>query len=352
MKEVFDIHVHYTFEMRVKTMVELFRRELDMTGAYKVNFLSLPHGYSGDKLLTDRTQNIKGLFLKKMFAPRGYCFAGLVHPIGADDEEYSRSLLNQAEEFLAAGYDGIKMFEGNPQLRKIIGKPLDSPVYDKFYSFLEERGAPVIMHIANPEENWDITKVSAYAKSVGRFCDETVPTKAQLHSEVDGIMKKHPRLKLTLAHMGFLTYNIADAERFLDGYENTMFDVTPGGEQLFNMLQDWNSWHGFFQKYRKRIMYGTDLYAFPYITERDWIADVMRRPQFLREFFETDTKHSYIGDIFRGVKLEEDILSDVYSGNAERLFGEPKAIDGGYLSYNISRYITDADDLKYMTARI
>ena len=188
-----------------------------------------------------------------------------------------------------------------------------------------------MMHIANPEENWDINKVSEYALKVGRFCDETYPTKAQLHAEVDEIMRKHPKLKLILAHFGFLTYQIDEAKKWLDNYENTMLDMTPGGEQYFNMLKDWDQWHTFFQQYQTRMLYGTDLYAFTYGNEESWKKRVLSRPNFIRHFFETDTEHVYCGDSFRGIKLEESILDKIYGKNAEKAFGSPRAVDISYL---------------------
>jgi predicted TIM-barrel fold metal-dependent hydrolase len=145
---------------------------------------------------------------------------------------------------------------------------------------------------------------------------------------LDGIMKKHPKLRFALAHFGFMSYDVEQARRWLD-YENTVFDLTPGGEQLLKMGKEWNEWEKFFAEYEDRIIYGTDYYAFP--QDEKWEENFLRRPKFLREFFETNTEHEYVGRPFRGVKLDEDILQKIYWDNAMGWFGEPKKIDLVYM---------------------
>ena len=332
MEKVFDSHVHYSFEIPLEETIAIFREEFKATGTEKYAFMSLPHHANdyGTAVTFDDMQNIKGAYLKHVFSPNAHTFAGLEHPLEeTDKKKYADNLLKQAEEYMAAGFDGFKMLEGYPSMRKAMKMPLCDEAYDKYYSFLEENNVPVTMHIANPEENWDSMKVSEYARKVGRYCDSTYPTKAELHAEVDAIMKKHPRLRLALAHYGFLTYNIKDARRFLDDYENTVLDITPGGEQYFNMLKDWDTWHEFFVQYQDRIVYGTDFYAFP--KDEKWEENFKRRTNFVRQFFETDTEHLYIDKTFRGIKLEESIRKKIYFDNAVRELGEPKKMNVAYM---------------------
>ena len=187
------------------------------------------------------------------------------------------------------------------------------------------------MHLANPAENWDASKCGEYAKSVGRCYDDSYPTKAQLHAELNEVMRRHPLLKLSLAHWGFLSYDIDDAYKFLSDHPNAVFDITPGGEQFLNMLKNWDEWHEFIVKYQDRIVYGTDLYPFEDRNNDGWFEDVTRRPFFIRNFFETDSEHDYLGEKFKGVKLEENVIDKIYYGNSSRLRGEPKAIDKEYV---------------------
>ncbi len=329
MRKVFEMHTHCLFKIPVEEQVKLYREEFLETGTYKCNFLSCPQeSHDGKTLEVQELQNEKCLFFKHAFSPNAYAFAGLEHP--ADmvyDEKTADNFLRQAETYYEMGFDGMKMLEGYPSFRKATGIPLDHPVFDKFYRFMEEKGRMITLHVGNPAEFWDINKVDPYALKVGRYCDETYPTKQQLQDEVFSVMNKFPRLRLALAHYGFLTDDYKQFDAFLGNYENTLIDITPGGEQYFNMLEDWDTWKGLITKYQDRIFYGTDFYAFPREDDASWRAAYTRRPWLVRNFFETDGEHEYFGQKFRGVKMDDGIVDKIFYKNAERLMGAPRTID-------------------------
>lgn len=332
MKEVFDAHVHHMFEMPIDEAIAIFKEEFPVTGTVGQGFMGIPNKVTPEKgFYFNDMQNIHMLFLKYVFSPNAYAFSGLEHPLNVaelDDKTVSDMYLKQAQEYASVGYDGMKMLEGYPSNRKVMKRTLCDGVYDNYYSFLEENQIPVTMHVANPEENWDRATAGEYAIKMGRVYDKSYPTRLELLSEVENILKKHPKLKFSLAHFGFMSYDIEQAKRWLD-YENTMFDLTPGGEQLLNMLKDWGKWEKFFVEYQDRIIYGSDYYAFP--KDENWEENFNRRPKFLRQFFETDTEHDYGGRAFKGVKMDESILDKIYTKNVKSFWGEPKKINLAYL---------------------
>ena len=182
--------------------------------------------------------------------------------------------------------------------------------------------------MANPKENWDISTASEDAIKLGRVYDSSYPTKEEITNQVFNVMQKFPKLKLILAHFGFFSYDISDAERFLS-YPNTAFDITPGGEQLINMSKEWDKWLPFWKKYQDRIFYGTDFYAFP---KGDmWEISFNRRPKFVRQFLETNQSHEYLGEQFNGVLLDEKLREKIYRQNFLNLLGKPKQIDISYM---------------------
>lgn len=333
MEKVFDAHIHHTFSMPLKTAIEIFRREFSETKTERQAFLALPNEVSPEKgFYLDEMQNLKMLYLKLAFSPTAYAYAGLEHPLNVSEKDrayLSREYLRQAEEYASVGFDGMKMLEGYPSLRKVMKRELCDGVYDRYYSFLQENSIPITMHVANPEENWDITKADPYAIKMGRVYDNTYPSRIQLLDEVVAIMQKFPKLKLSLAHFGFMSYDIDRARRWLD-YENTALDITPGGEQFINMLNNWASWEKLFIEYQDKIIYGTDYYAFH--QDENWVENFTRRPNFIRQFFETETEHTYLGSKFKGVKLNGEILNKIYWENPLKLLGKPKLIDYSYLT--------------------
>lgn len=338
MEKVFDLHIHYTFQIPLRETAEIFKEEFSFTETEKFCFLSLPHHSDGKRVDFDEMQNLKGLFLKQAFSPNAYAFAGLEHPDRHDDTEaVANDFLAQAKRYFSVGYDGIKMLEGYPSLVKAWSLPLDSPIYDKFYRFAEEVGFPVLMHLANPKENWDIHSASPDAIALGRVYDTTYPTKEDLTEQVFRILQKFPKLKLILAHFGFMSYDVEEAERFLS-YPNTSFDITPGGEQLLRMQKEWDSWLPFWKKHQERIFYGTDFYAFP--KDDTWETAFNRRPKFLRQFLETDGEYIYLDEPFHGVNLDEAMRDKLYRENFLRLLGTPKTIDLVYLRQEAERLLS------------
>ncbi len=346
MYKFFDSHLHYSLENSLKDTVKLFKKEFEMVNMSKMAFLSLPHDNHQGTMSFDHLQNIKGLYLKYKFSPNAYAYAGLEHSqTEMDVNEKSKLYLSQVEEYFSNGYDGLKMLEGYPFLRKFMDIPLNDNVYERFYSFMEENQIPITMHIANPVENWDISKVDVYALKMGRYCDSSYPTKQQLHDEVNSIMDKHPKLKLTLAHFGFLTYDINQAKKFLDDYPNTMLDTTPGGEQYFNMLEKWDEWHRFFEDYQDRIVYGTDFYAIPpVVSDEEWTEAVYSRTNFVKNFFTTNTEHVYAKQKYKGINLESNILRKIFYDNAQKLLGEPKKINQTYMIEKANKLLVSEKD--------
>ncbi|MBQ7373741.1 MAG: amidohydrolase family protein [Clostridia bacterium] len=352
MEKVYDVHVHYTFDIPLKEKIEIFKDEFSQTKTEKFCFLSLPHHASKGGVLFDCCQNVSGLFLKKTFSPNAYAFAGLEHPENhLDSEKVARDFLTQAKTYLSVGFDGIKMLEGYPSLVKNWNLGVDDKVYDEFYSFMEKNGYPVLMHVANPTQNWDLKNASAQAIKDGRVYDSSYPTKSSLINQVFNVLKKFPNLKLTLAHFGFLSDDVEKAESFLS-YPNTTFDLTPGGEQLINMGKNWESWLKLWQKYSDRILYGTDFYAFP--KDEKWQENFLRRPNFVRQFIETNGEFDYVDGRFRGVFLDANLREKIYRENFVKLLDKPKEISTDYLKKTAEELLTrsnkekEKDDLNYV----
>ena len=358
MEKVFDSHVHYSFDIPLQETISIFREEFAQTGTEKFCFASLPHHAENNAVSYDEMQNIKGLYLKYAFSPHAYAFAGLVHPNDYTDvSAIAENFLAQAKEFLSMGYDGVKMLEGYPSLVKVRKLPIDSPVFNLFYAYMQEHSYPILLHLANPTENWDIAKADRFAIEAGRVYDDTYPTKEELTAQLFRVLDKFPKLKLILAHFGFFSDDLNAAERFLS-YENTLFDITPGGEQLIRMGKNWAEWLPFWEKYQNRILYGTDFYAFP--KDENWEIAYQRRPKFIRQFLETDGEHTYLDEPFKGVKLDSRLRDKIYRGNFTALFGSPKPINKHYLKEQATSLLAlpnkkspyAQDDLEYIVSHL
>lgn len=354
MKSVFDSHCHYhLFDLSIEEEANILKEEFEYTHTEKCCFLSIPqHIDHNGNVEFDPIHNIRGIFFKEYFSPNSYTFAGLVHPKEHNNiKELQDDFLKQVKKYFDMGFDGMKMIEGYPTFIKYTGLGIDSPVFDKFYDFCEKNSFPIIMHIANPNENWDINKASKEAIKQGRVYDSSFPTKEEITNQLFKLLNKHPNLTLIVAHFGFFSEHYEDAVKYMS-YPNTYLDTTPGGEQFINMSKNWSLWLPFFDKYQDRIIYGTDFY--PFKKDENWLVSFNRRPKFLREFFETDTIHIYLGEEFKGAKLDENILEKIYMKNAEKLLGNPRTINKKKVLEEITKTdksklsIREKEDLDYI----
>ena len=325
MTKMIDVHVHSTLNNSVQATVDIFKKVFSWTETERPLFLGLPEE---SKEMIDLLQNLKTIFYKQYF--QGYAFAGFIHDLRLSDADAEKDFLKQAETFKTAGFDGVKMLEGKPSMRKIYKRLVSDPIYDPFYSFMEENKMPITLHNADPASFWHKSQLSANAIKEGWYCGDGI-SKDEMFEDVMNVMKKHPNLHLTLAHFGFTCDNISQAERFLGEYEYTMLDTTPGVKNFYDMLQNWEIWHAFFLRYQDRIKYGTDTSNYEAETDEELKRMAMRPHTLQRRFFEGT--EPFVGDGFElsGVHLEEEVLKKIYYQNALREYGEPREINKAYV---------------------
>ena len=331
----FDGHLHtFLFKIPIRESVQLFQREFDRFGVEKATFLAIPCEPVPGKIgfdQTDRLDNLRVMYHKAAFSPNGYAYAGLEY-CGLDLQDtgtLSQALLEQVKHYKQLGYDGMKMFEGHPNTRVCIGYPLDHDVFDAYFDFCENENFPIIMHIANPPEHWDVENVSDYWKGRGCCFDSTYPGFDELLQEVLRRLDKNPKLNFTLAHFGFLTSRKEIAEKYMS-YSNTKLDLCPGSEYVFGILKDTAYWIPFLEKHIDRLFYGTDSYTFEYDSEENWLRLTGMRPTLVEQFFTKTGTFDYLGRSFDGIGLSENQCRKIFFDNLNTMLGQPKPIDFDY----------------------
>ncbi len=259
--------------------------------------------------------------------------------VWADIAHAPEVLANQVATLKAIGFDGLKLIEGKPMVRKLLGIPFDGPQYAGLWAALEEQGFPVVFHVADPEEFWDAEHCPDWARAQGWFYgDGTYPLKEDLYAEVDRVLERHPGLKIMFAHFYFLSADLTRAGEFLDAHPHVCFDLTPGVEIYLNSARNLDAAHDFFVKYQDRLGYGTDIGASAIQSDpsqRLDRAESLGRAWVVRRFLEADEpfaapegmRHSLGMDSegFHGIALPPDVLEKIYRLNFERLFGPAPA---------------------------
>ena len=247
-RKVIDSHVHITGS---EEETDRLFKEFDDLGVYGAALQSLAaspkYGIEQNLVMLKCKRDYKGI---KLYA------YGSLHETGI----YAKiPYLKQAEALLDMGCEGMKFLQMKPDLRKIVGKGVCHEDYDPTFSMLEERGIPVTMHVADPYTFWDITKISPASVARGWFYgDGTYMSYEEHYAEVFAMLDKHPKLKLTLAHLFFLDNNIDEARRVMEKYPNVSLDLTPHPAMYLSFAENYDAWRSFFIDYQDRIIYGTD----------------------------------------------------------------------------------------------
>jgi hypothetical protein len=234
---------------------------------------------------------------------------------------------------LQAGCDGVKLIEGKPTFRQKLAFPLDGPYYADFFTRAEQLDAPVLWHVADPEEFWDPQRLPAWAAKAGwGYGPKDVP-KEQLYREVENVLDRRPRLRVVFAHFYFLSADLPRAGRFLAEHPRVGLDLAPGIEMLYNFSREVNAAREFFLDHQERIFFGTD------IASRHQLAQAQARADLVRRFLETDevfTVPQAADGLLepggparvRGLALPGEVLERVYHANFEAFAGQrPKPVD-------------------------
>lgn len=298
---IIDAHVHI---MNSPLGIEAILKLKEELGYSAVNVLSI-------EAMGDLTQNPVCMLFKAL-SPDDYAFGSLWYTPAEDCDH-----MEQAFRLSDIGFDGIKMIEGKPDVRKAINKPLDDPSYDSFYRYMERNGIPLLLHAADPESFWDEGLVPAWARENGWYYgDGTFASKEKIYSEVEGVLSKFKELKLILAHFFFLSASLERASDFLDAHPNVCLDVTAGTEMYVNFSARAPDWRDFFIKYQDRIIFGTDNSD----TTNETDTFNLRTINSLENaFLQEDKQYKAWNLVLTGIDLPFEVLEKIYCKNFLRL---------------------------------
>jgi hypothetical protein len=206
-------------------------------------------------------------------------------------------------------------------------------VYDRMFGLLQERGVPVLVHAADPEEFWDPAQSPQWAKELNwAFWDGTYLTKEEIYAEVESVLGKFPRLKAQLAHFYFMSADLRRAADFLEKWPYVCFDLTPGDEMYVNFEKSSGAWRDFFLTYQDRIVYGTDNVAGRGSYDPESVRGCIGKSARIQRFLAT--ADGYLGPGM-GLALPEEAVAKITGRNFMlRTGGKPKKTDtAGAFSY-------------------
>lgn len=270
----------------------------------------------------DICYNLSVLYWKEKFKKLNVSAFGMIH-FTPDDIYTAIPFEEQVKHLLDMGCDGIKLM-WDPGTRKQLGHGIDDERYDKMFSYLEEKGVPVVIHVNDPEDQWIPRELTEYEKSRGwGYFTEGYLSKQEIYDETFRMLDKHPKLKVTFAHFFFLSNFIDEAERVLTKYPNVNFDLTPGWEMYLGFSKDIDAWQKFFIKYQDRIVFGTDCNDTKDFNHK--IYELVR--QGISHDKSEFTMPAYRDYPIKGLDLPSDVLEKICWYNYKKMVPEIKPVN-------------------------
>lgn len=329
--KMIDGHVHCAQQVDPAALEAVLTR----TGTDMANIAACAH--SRALSLTPQA-----LAMKKLWPGRFYVFGSLdvseyyLHPdtLGAHMAQY-------AVRMAQAGCDGIKMLEGKPQMRKKYPvPPFDDARWEAFWAWAEETGTPILWHVNDPENFWDLEHAPAFAIQQGWLYDDSYVNNEAQYAEVLNVLARHPALKIDFAHFFFMSAQLDRLDAILARYANVRVDLTPGIEMYENFSAGIDRARAFFDRWHDRIIYGTDIGGRCILMGEDKPLDErenLHRPEIVREFLTLDGEREIASDghflikrapfTMRRLALSGERLGEILGGNFVRFAGVPRAAD-------------------------
>lgn len=265
--------------------------------------------------------------LAKMRRPHQvYAFGGLRLP-APDATDKSGNYVEQLQELLALGFDGLKMF-AKPTVRHAFGQPIDSPIYDSLLDYLENTGVPLLYHVGDPPTFWHSEQIPPACKARGWYYGEGgYPSLETIYQECERMLQKHPRLRILLAHFYFMGDSLDRLSALLDRYPNLLTDITPGVEMFHQFSQDSQKARAFFIRYQDRILFGTDNYGRGLGLEVDYVKAAQDKIRDMLSLLERE-KGTFRGVELNGLALPMPVMEKICAGNFHRwVSSKPKPVD-------------------------
>ena len=190
----------------------------------------------------------------------------------------------------------------------------------------------IVCHVADPWTFWDKEKCPPSAYTAGwAYVDGTFVDKETLHSEVDRMLKKHPKLNITFAHFYYLPHELERLADFLDRNPSVSIDICPGTPNFYDFQADINKTRDFFIKYQDRIIFGTDNGVNEHAAGDEVAIRANKQYVDLFRFLELSEVYTPArwSEPLCGIGLDGDALKKIYLFNYKRLQGGERKINIG-----------------------
>jgi predicted TIM-barrel fold metal-dependent hydrolase len=225
-----------------------------------------------------------------------------------------RDKLEKLKNYITSGAKGLKLYNGHGYFfDNFFNIPLDDPGMLEIYQYCEDQEIPILYHINS-----------------GRFLEQ-----------LENILKNYPNLKIIAPHFVLTSSNLTLLNRLFDTYPHLYTDISFGHPDFqvagFKRIsQNIVGFQKFIQKYKDRIIFGTDIVITSYRAKsRSYIEEVILSyfdlleeeeftlPNSIYKMMSRKARENTDPDaVYKGLHLDDETLKMIYHDNAVRIFGK------------------------------
>lgn len=245
-------------------------------------------------------------------------------PFSVKDPSSARKAVEALNQDFARGAVAAKIWKNiGMEIVNELGKYVmpDDPRYEEIYLDIAAQHKTLIVHAGDPDEAWGLQSPWGF---VSKYYDANpqwnmankrgAPQRKDILNAVDRVLARHPDLRIVAAHFGSLEDHLDELAPRMDRYPNLAVDTAARVRRL--VFQPPDQVRAFILKYQDRILYGTDLHAFP--GNKDDSDPSVWEKQYVRDwrYLATADTFDYLGHKTTGINLPPEVLKKIYHDNA------------------------------------
>lgn len=248
----------------------------------------------------------------------------------------------QVRALADAGFTGLKLWEGKPDLHAALGISLDDARLVAACRLAGELSMPAILHVADPREFW------ATAGGPWSYVGKDVASFNTLQAEAEALVAAAPGTTFIFAHLGFLADDLTAASNLLSRHSNLHFDLAPGNYFYPALARaadrytpadsaSYEAGREFFAAYSDRLLAGSDGFFLPQdlgslagTSLANNLERMLRLVQFLNSPRPIASPYGLRGSppMALGLDLAEDVCDRIFCTNFEMLPHRKKSATG------------------------
>ena len=232
---------------------------------------------------------------------------------------YIDSLVEQFKRDIEAGGKGLKVGKQLGLMEKYKDGSfirVDDERLDPLWAAAGELGVPVLLHTADPINNWlPLNEKNPSLKSLSEkhewyFGDGRHYARLDLLAQRERVLARHPKTVFVNAHWGCYPEDLDHLVRLFETYPNFYVDTEPSKIRIVPKGKVHTDHRQILIDYADRTMYGSDLaYRWSHTPDHEW-----DRGMYQKHFGWFETKDS------GGVALPADVLKKLYFDTAKRVY--------------------------------